>query len=99
MKNLPATQEAQIRSLGQEDTLEKGMATHSSILARESRGQRSLEGYSPWGCKESDTDMTEQLTLSIPCKRIIQNYLLPCGFTAPPRGRNVVTCFALTYAW
>ena len=37
------------------------MATHSSILAWRIHGQRSLEGYSPWGCKESDTN--EQLTL------------------------------------
>ena len=36
------------------------MATHSSILAGESHGQRSLAVYSPWGCKESDT--TEQLS-------------------------------------
>ena len=33
VKNLPAMQEPQVRSLGQEDTLEKGMTTHSSILA------------------------------------------------------------------
>ena len=32
-KNLPAVQETQVQSLGQEDLLEKGMATHSSILA------------------------------------------------------------------
>ena len=32
-KNLPAMQETQVQSLGQEDPLEKGMATHSSILA------------------------------------------------------------------
>ena len=32
-KNLPAIQETQVGSLGQEDPLEKGMATHSSILA------------------------------------------------------------------
>ena len=32
-KNLPAMQETQIQSLGWEDALEKGMATHSSILA------------------------------------------------------------------
>ena len=31
--NLPAVQETQVRSLGQEDPLEMGMATHSSILA------------------------------------------------------------------
>ena len=33
VKNLPAIQEAWVRSLGWEDPLEKGMATHSSILA------------------------------------------------------------------
>ena len=33
VKNLPAIQESRVRSLGQEDPLEKGMATHSSILA------------------------------------------------------------------
>ena len=34
VKNLPAMQETQVPSLGPEDPLEKGMATHSSILAR-----------------------------------------------------------------
>ena len=33
LKNLPAMQETQVQSLGQKDPLEKGMATHSSILA------------------------------------------------------------------
>ena len=33
VKNLPAMWEMQVRSLGREDPLEKGMATHSSILA------------------------------------------------------------------
>ena len=33
VKNLPATWETRLQSLGQEDPLEKGMATHSSILA------------------------------------------------------------------
>ena len=51
--------ETWVQSLGQEDTLEKEMATHSSILAWESHGWRSLVGYSPRGGKESDT--TEQL--------------------------------------
>ena len=53
IKNLPTMQESCVRSLGQEDTLEKGMATHSSILA----WQRNLVGYSPWDHKE--LDMTE----------------------------------------
>ena len=51
-------QETQVQSLGQEDPLEKGMATQS--LPGEFHGQRSLAGYSPWGHKVSDT--TEQLT-------------------------------------
>ena len=46
---------------GQEDSLEKEMATQFSILAW--RIQRSPAGYSPWGCKESD--MTKQLPLFI----------------------------------
>ena len=48
------TQETQIWSLGQEDPLEEVMALHSSILAWEIHGQKSLAGYSPWGCKESE---------------------------------------------
>ena len=43
----------QVLSLSQEDPLEEEVATHSSILAWESHRQRSLEGYSPWGCEES----------------------------------------------
>ena len=46
-----------VRSLGQGDSLEKKMATYSSILAWRIHGQRSLVGYNPWGHKESD--MTE----------------------------------------
>ena len=45
-------QETWVRSLGLEDPLEKEMATHSSILAWKSHGQRNLAGYSPWGCKD-----------------------------------------------
>ena len=54
VKNLPTMQEMQVQSLGQEDPLEKEMAAHSTILAWESHGQRSLAGYSPWGHKEAD---------------------------------------------
>ena len=65
VKHLPTVQETWVQSLGQEDPLEKEMATHSSIHAvfmpGKSHGLRSLVGYSPWGCRESD--MTEQLTL------------------------------------
>ena len=59
VKNMPAMQEIQVRSLGQENPLEEEMATHSNILAWRIHEQRSLAGYSPRGHKESD--MTEQL--------------------------------------
>ena len=55
VKNLPAVRETHVLSLGRKDPLEEETATHSSILAGESHGQRSLAGYSPWGHKESDT--------------------------------------------
>ena len=53
VKNLPAVWEIRAQSLGQENPLEKGMATHFS-MPEESHRQRSLEGYSPWCCKEED---------------------------------------------
>ena len=50
VKNLPALRETQGQSLGQEDPLEEGMATHSSILAWRipwtEELQRILAGYS-----------------------------------------------------
>ena len=48
-----------VQSLGGEDPLEEGMATHSSILAWQPHGQRSLAGYSPEGHMELDlTEVT-----------------------------------------
>ena len=57
VSNLLARQETWVRSLGWEDSLKKGMETHSSILAWRIPWKRSLAGYNPWGCKE--LDMTE----------------------------------------
>ena len=58
LKHLPAMWETWVRSLGEEDPLEKEMATHSSILAWEIYGQRSLAGYSPWG-RKSQTRLSD----------------------------------------
>ena len=44
VKEPPAVQEMQVRSLGGEDPLEEGMVTYSSFLPGESHGQRSLAG-------------------------------------------------------
>ena len=57
VKKLPAMQETWIQSLGWEDPLEEGKATHSSILVQKIHGL-----HSPWGRKELDTP--EQLSLS-----------------------------------
>ena len=71
LKNLPAVQETRVWSLGWEDPLDKGMSTHSNILACRilmDRGpwRATLQDY-PWtlegprGCKESD--MTERINI------------------------------------
>ena len=62
VKTLPAMQDTQARSLRQEDPLEEGIATHSSILAWRIPWTEEPGGlYSPWGPKE--LDVTEWLTL------------------------------------
>ena len=48
-------QESWVQSLGWEDPLEEEMQPTLVFLPRKSHGQRSLEGCSRWGCKESDT--------------------------------------------
>ena len=71
VKNPPAMWETWIRSLGWEDPLEKGTATHSSTLIWRILWTEELAGYSPWGFKESD--MTEQLSLSCPPRNMVKN--------------------------
>ena len=80
---MPVTQETWVQSLGWEDLLEEGMATTPVFLPEESHEQRSLVGYSPQGCKESE--ITEQLSTHS------QGEMSPCpscrgvqGFTAQP---------------
>ena len=59
VKNLPAIQDTWVQSLGWEDSLEKGMATHSSILAWRMPWREEPGGLQSKDCKE--LDMTEQL--------------------------------------
>ena len=63
VKNPPAMQETWVRSLGWEDPLEKGKATHSSLLAWR------IPWRNPWGHKESDT--TEWLSLHFSCAQLL----------------------------
>ena len=80
VKNLPAMWETQVRSLCQEDALEKRMATHSSILAW-SPGQKSLADYSPWGDKELDA--TERLTPSLSLFQLVLLFKLQIKNSVP----------------
>ena len=74
VKNPPAMWETWVRSLGWEDPLEEGMATHFSLVAwripwtEEPGGLQSM-GYSPWDCKESDT--TEKLSTHRTCQWLL----------------------------
>ena len=58
LKRLPATWEAWVRSLGWEDSLEKEMATHSSILAYRIPWTEGPGGYSPQVAK-SQTQLSD----------------------------------------
>ena len=82
VKHLPAMQETWVQSLGQEDPLEKEMATHSSILAWRTPWTEESVRLQSMGSQESD--MTERLTLSLShfpisqaiCLAFYINYLL-----------------------
>ena len=63
-------QKTWVRSLGQEDTLEKEMATHSNILAgKNGIDLEALVGYSPQGHEESDTTENRGIILMLQKKK------------------------------
>ena len=91
-------QETQVRSLGREDPLEEGVTTTPVFSPGESRGQRSLVGYSPCGCRESDmTEATEQAhTHSIPSSRHRPTLR---GIFPPPSPRWVTVMMTVQWDW
>ena len=64
VKHLPTMRETRVQSLGQEDLLQKEMATHSSILAWKIPWMEESDRLQSWGRKESDK--TEQLHFHFP---------------------------------
>ena len=78
MQEMQETQETQVQSLEQE------MQPTSAFLPGKYHRQRSLAGYSPWGCRESDT--TEQLSMNTHSLFYTQSLclLVPSPYTAPP---------------
>ena len=59
VKNRPAMQETQIQSLGWEDSLEKGMATHSSVLARRIPWTEEPGGLESVGVEKSQLRLSD----------------------------------------
>ena len=78
--------ETWVRSLGWEDPLEKGKATHSSIQAGESHGLYSLQGR-----RESDTTERLSLTLLSLMKKKFHNLNFQLSYS--PKVQNVLKCF------
>ena len=67
VKNLPAVQETQVRSLSQEDPLEEEMATHSSILAWRVPWTEEPCGLQSMGLKRGGHNWTRMHTLKHIC--------------------------------
>ena len=63
VKDMPAMQETWVRPLGQEDPLEKGMATHSSILAWEILWTEEPGGLQSMGLQKSQTHLSNETTI------------------------------------
>ena len=59
VQNLSAMQETRVKSLGQEDPLEKGMATHSSILARRIPRAEEPGKATAYGVTKSQTQLSD----------------------------------------
>ena len=59
VKNLPSKQETRVRSLGQEDPLKKGMATHSGILAWEIPWTEEPGGLQSTGFQKNWTQLND----------------------------------------
>ena len=70
-----------VRSLGWDDPLEKGIATHSCILVWRTTWTEEPGGLQSVGCQESDTN--ERLSLSVPYRRLSVH-----GFSASPDSTN-----------
>ena len=88
VKNLPAMQEAWVQSLGWEDALKKGTATHPSILAwripwREEPGELQSMGLQRVGYNWATVTFTFKITVDSNCSHEIKRHLL--------LGRKVMT--------
>ena len=82
-------QETWVQSLGREDPLENGIATHSSILAWEIPWTEDLEGYSPQDHKQSDMTVTNTPR--------IENKIMITGLVVKLLVVFIIQCFNFFY--
>ena len=81
VKKPPAVQETQVQSLGRKIPWRREWLPTPVFLPGESHGQRRLVGYSPEGCKESDTtDATERTRTHQGAQALLSLPLLPSSF-------------------
>ena len=81
VRNPPAMQETQVQSLGRKIPWRREWLPTPVFLPGESHGQRRLVGYSPEGCKESDTtDVTEHTRTHQGAQALLSLPLLPSSF-------------------
>ena len=78
VKNLPAMRETWVPSLGWEDPLEEGIATHSSILAWRIPWTESLAGHSPW--RSNGLECREGVAISASGHSLSGRQLMTVGF-------------------
>ena len=94
LKHLPGMQETRVRSLGQEDPLEKEMATHSSTVARRIPWREEPGGLQSMGSQRVRQDWATSLTHSLTAirKPVLSSTLNPF----PPRATKVVSLRSVT---
>ena len=80
---------------------EKEMATYSNTLAWKISWQRSLVGYSPWSCEESDTTEWIHLHFSLSCFREGKGNPLQCSCLENPRDGGVwwAAIYGVSQSW
>ena len=92
VKNLPAIQETQVQSLGQEDSWRRAWRPDVVLLPRKSHGQRSLTGCSPQGHTELDTtEATKQQQWS-PFQGLISSLYFPQWLGSPRWVQSPILC-------
>ena len=94
VKNLPAMQETQVRSLGPEDPLEKGMATHSSILAWRIPWTEKCGGRQSIGISKTQTQLSDE-RYTFHQTRLLSSFYVFFNVICMPAAKSLQSCLIL----